>query len=356
MTRNPATRTPARVSIRAVTRTRRPRAARRRPPTPRPRCRARPRLTRSSVVSSSEAIAASGSMSSPEQHGLVGRVARDRVGVLERQHAAAGGVGAGALELLLRAARSRAGRRRSRACSGRPRRTCRTRARPTAGGSARRRRCGRPSRPSRRARAARGSRRTGASPSSRPAASSRSPARRAARGRAGRSAGGRRCAGATGWSRAPRPASAAGTPARARSRRSAQMSGKRPNVSASARVVGHVLEVADQEGAAARARPLARAEGDDRVAREGLDVLRPGRAPGRPSGWSPNAARSIRCSATTDGWSFARAISCTTTPRSRSSSPASIFGRPTKSVSRSIACGTTSARQVRWKATMSCEV
>ena len=62
-----------------------------------------------------------------------------------------------------------------------------------------------------------------------------------------------------------------------------------------------------------------------------------GPSTGRPSGWSPNAARSIRCSATTDGWSLERAISWTTTPRSRSSSSASIFGRPTKSVSRSIA-------------------
>ena len=130
-------------------------------------------VTRSSVVSSSRRDRRSGSMSSPNTTVCVGRVAGDRVGVLERQHAPAGGVGAGALELLLRAARSRAGRRRSRACSGRPRRTCRTPARPTAAGSARRRTCGRPSRPSRRARAARGSRRTGASPSSRPAASSR---------------------------------------------------------------------------------------------------------------------------------------------------------------------------------------
>ena len=38
-------------------------------------------------------------------------------------------------------------------------------------------------------------------------------------------------------------------------------------------VVGQVLEVADQERAAARARPLARAEGDDRVARERAQVL-----------------------------------------------------------------------------------
>ena len=38
-------------------------------------------------------------------------------------------------------------------------------------------------------------------------------------------------------------------------------------------VVGHVLEVADEEGAAARARPLAAAEGEDGVAREGPQVL-----------------------------------------------------------------------------------
>src|SRR3954468_2422843 len=42
-----------------------------------------------------------------------------------------------------------------------------------------------------------------------------------------------------------------------------------------------------------------------------------------------------------------------TTPRSRSSSPASIFGRPTKSVRRSIASIADSARTVMWKATRS---
>ena len=42
-------------------------------------------------------------------------------------------------------------------------------------------------------------------------------------------------------------------------------------------------------------------------------------------------------SATIDGWSLERAISWITTPRSRSSSSWSSFGRPTKSVSRSTA-------------------
>ena len=54
---------------------------------------------------------------------------------------------------------------------------------------------------------------------------------------------------------------------------SAWIEGKRPNVSASSWFVGHVLEVADQERAAARARPLAAAEGEDGVAREGPQVL-----------------------------------------------------------------------------------
>ena len=260
-----------------------------------------------------------------EDHGLVGRVARDRVGVLERQHAPARRVGAGALELLRARARSRAGRRRSRACTGRPRGTCRTRARPTAAGSARRRTSARPSRRSRRARAARGSRRTGASPSSRPAASSRSPARRAARGRAGRPAGGRRCAGATGWSRAPRRASAARTPAPARSRRSPRCpgSGRRSRPASPSSGTCSRLPTRNappREPAHWRSRKATIAS------RVKLWMCSGGPSTGRPSGWSPNAARSIRCSATTDGVSFARAISCTTTPRSRSSSPASIFG------------------------------
>ena len=38
-------------------------------------------------------------------------------------------------------------------------------------------------------------------------------------------------------------------------------------------VVGDVVEVADEEGAAARARPAALAEGDDRLARERAQVL-----------------------------------------------------------------------------------
>jgi hypothetical protein len=112
-----------------------------------------------------------------------------------------------------------------------------------------------------------------------------------------------------------------------------------------------VGEVADQEGAAARARPLALAERDDGVAREALDVLRRAEHGAGPSGWSPNAARSIRCSATTDGVSFARAISWTTTPRSRSSSAASIL-RAADEVGQQVdRLRHTSARQVRWKAT-----
>ena len=133
------------------------------------------------------------------------------------------------------------------------------------------------------------------------------------------------------------------------------MSGKRPKASSSAASSGTwerlpTRKAPPREPAHWRSRKLTMAS------RVKLWMCSGGPSTGRPSGWSPNAARSIRCSATTDGVSFARAISCTTTPRSRSSSPASIFGRPAKSVSRSIACGTTSARQVRWNATMSCDV
>ena len=85
--------------------------------------------------------------------------------------------------------------------------------------------------------------------------------------------------------------------------------------------------------------PLAAPEGEDRRRARTSAGAPSGPSTGRPSGCSPNAARSIRCSASTDGWSCARAISWITTPRSRSSSSASIFGRPTKSVSRSIASG-----------------
>ena len=66
--------------------------------------------TSSNVTASSAAIAASGSIVLAEQDRLLRGVARDRVRVLERQHARAGGVGAGALDLLLRRALARAAR------------------------------------------------------------------------------------------------------------------------------------------------------------------------------------------------------------------------------------------------------
>ena len=97
---------------------------------------------------------------------------------------------------------------------------------------------------------------------------------------------------------------AARTAAPARRARARAARGSASNSSSSAPLAGSVLEVADDERAAARARPAPLAEGDDRLARE----RRAGapRARGRcgPSGWSPNAARSIRCSATVAGWSL----------------------------------------------------
>ena len=50
-------------------------------------------------------------------------------------------------------------------------------------------------------------------------------------------------------------------------------SGKRPKQLVDRAVGGDVVEVADDERAAARARPAALAEGDDRVARERAQVL-----------------------------------------------------------------------------------
>jgi len=64
-----------------------------------------------------------------------------------------------------------------------------------------------------------------------------------------------------------------------------------------------VLDVADDEGAAARAGPAPLAEGDDPLASEGLEVLL-GPEHGAPSGWSPKAALSMSSSATAEGWSL----------------------------------------------------
>ena len=213
-------------------------------------------------------------MSSPWTIVCAGRVARDRVRVLEGEHAAAGGVGAGALDLLLARAVARAARRRSRACACRPRRTWSSPGRRRAGG----RHVGEgvvdARRPSRRGRAARGSRRTGASPSSRRAASRRRRAPRAAPGRAA-SIGGP----------VEHPQVRLVGVARLDQRRAAERrrrlaaavgpgtTGKRPNSSSTSAVGRHVVEVADEERAAARARPAALAEGDDRVARERAQVL-----------------------------------------------------------------------------------
>ena len=134
-----------------------------------------------------------------------------------------------------------------------------------------------------------------------------------------------------------------------------EIEGKRPNVSASSPSSGRCSRLPTRN-----APPREPTHWRERKATIASRVNErrwsSGPSTGRPSGWSPNAARSIRCSATTDGWSLARAISWITTPRSRSSSPASIFGRPTKSVSRSIASPATSARDVMWNATRSCDV
>ncbi len=134
-----------------------------------------------------------------------------------------------------------------------------------------------------------------------------------------------------------------------------EIDGKRPNDSASSLSSGTSSRLPTRN-----APPREPAHWRDRNAtiasRVNVRRCSSGPSTGRPSGWSPNAALSIRCSAITDGWSLARAISWITTPRSRSSSPASILGRPTKSVSRSIASPTTSARQVMWNATMSWDV
>ena len=116
-------------------------------------------------------------------------------------------------------------------------------------------------------------------------------------------------------------------PAPARSRRWAEIDGKRPNVSASSLSSGSESRLPTRN---APPRPPAhwRVRKATIASRENVRRCSSGPSTGRPSGWSPNAARSIRCSATTDGWSLERAISWITTPRSRSSSSASIFGRP----------------------------
>ena len=171
-------------------------------------------------------------MSWPKTTVCVRRVARDGVRVLERQHAPAGRVGAGALDLFLgRPVGAQLvddlahARVRLDALRG-------VQARRRAAGSARRRRSGRSRRRCRPGRAARGSRRTAASPSSRPAASSRRPARRARRARAGRSTAGRTSAGATA-SDSRASTSVVGANAGAGSAPPlAEIDGKRPNSSA----------------------------------------------------------------------------------------------------------------------------
>ena len=56
-------------------------------------------------------------------------------------------------------------------------------------------------------------------------------------------------------------------------RRASGSAGKRAKQLLQLRLVGQVVEVADEEGAAARARPAALAEGDDALAREAAQVL-----------------------------------------------------------------------------------
>ena len=122
-----------------------------------------------------------------------------------------------------------------------------------------------------------------------------------------------------------RPASAARTTAPARCRRPGEIDGKRPNVSASSESSGR-CERLPTRNAPPREPAHWRERKATMASRVNVRRCSAGPSTGRPSGWSPNAARSIRCSATTDGWSWARAISWITTPRSRSSSSASIFG------------------------------
>ena len=100
---------------------------------------------------------------------------------------------------------------------------------------------------------------------------------------------------------------------------SGEIDGKRPNASARSESSGRSARLPTRN-----APPREPAHWRERKAtiasRVNVRRCSSGPSTGRPSGWSPNAARSIRCSATTDGWSLARAISWITTPRSRSSS------------------------------------
>ena len=262
-----------------------------------------------------------------EHDRLGGRVAGDRVGVLERQHAAAGGVGAGALELLL----LRPVGAQLVDDLAHPLVRLDALGRLEARGELQDRHvgeaCGRSSRRSRRGRAARGSRRTGASPSSRPAASSRRSARRARPGRVGS------IVRAVAHPQVRLVGVALLDERLRRERRrglEAAVGGDRGEAaegSASSPSSGSESRLPTRN---APPRPPAHWRARNATIASRVKVRRCSSGPrtGRPSGWSPNAARSIRCSATTDGWSCARAISWMTTPRSRSSSSASIFGRP----------------------------
>ena len=260
--------------------------------------------TWSKVTASSAAIASSGSMSCAEDDRLRGGVARDRVRVLEGEHAPPGGVGAGALDLLLarpvgaQLVDDLAHPRVGLDALGRVQARRELQDRHVGEAS------GRPRRRSRRGRAARGSRRTGASPSSRRAASSRRQRGALRRGRAGRSTAGRRSAGATGWSRAV-STSVCGANARRRlvARRRREIDGKRPNSSASSRFSGRCSRLPTRN-APPRAPAHWRRRKATIASRVNVRRCSSGPSTGRPSGWSPNAARSIRCSATTDGWSL----------------------------------------------------
>ena len=293
----------------------------------------------------------------PEDDGLRRRVARHRVGVLERQHAPPGGVGARPLDLFLATAPRCAARRRSRACACRPRRTS-SESRP--GRELQDRHVGERVvdrvDASRRARAARGSRRTAASPSSRPAASSTPTAPRARRGARGLD---RRPVGHPQVrlvrSRAARPASSARTAAPARSRRWPRSTGSartaRPSRCSRARGRGC------RPGTRRRARRPTGGAGrsGSRRARTSAGAPR-GRAPAGPAdGRRTPRGRSGARRRPTAGRARARSPGSRRRARGRAPRRRSSGARRSRSAGRSPRA-TTSARHVMWKATRSCDV
>jgi hypothetical protein len=120
-------------------------------------------------------------------------------------------------------------------------------------------------------------------------------------------------------------------------------------------VGGQRLQVADHERAAAGAGPLTLAEGDDGLAREGAQVLLRSE--------HGTAERVVAERGAVDevlGEHGGLVVGARDLLDDDAALAVELLrvdlGRPTKSVSRSIASPTTSARQVMWKATRSCEV